>query len=449
MYFHRKLALMALAGLLAFSTAVHATALAPFIDLTEQGLTVSEDGEGLMNWDRVTPATLNVNVGGTVRFALLYWAGRERPCDFNGTACTFSQPYKDQQMVFNGTPLTGTVIGTESQPTSAGGPILNIGYFADVTAQVAAAGSGSHSFTFSDGNSGSNLWRLDGAGLFVAYTDGSNATFYRVIVWDNLDFAYGDDPTPGETRVTSPVTFSHGAAAFDRPAQLWLFAGDGEAGRPDETTISNNPTLFNVLDNIPDGPQWTTDEYTINIPSNTLNTVVQMHSRPVGQNPDSMLWEMAALRVPLPGGPEELPPAPPSCPTTVVTGPPAVATTTFSDNGSGLASLVVTRSDNADTVVPPFTPRHDRSGDGHLHQDRPEPAGAHRDPGDGRLRQRGDLRSGPRAPGARLRPAGQGRHRRRAPAREQGDHPQRQAGPRPGGDPRQRRQDAGCRPEER
>jgi hypothetical protein len=356
MYFHRKLAFMALAGLLAISTAVHATALAPFIDLTEQGLTVSEDGEGLMNWDRVTPATLNVNVGGTVRFALLYWAGRERPCDFNGTNCTFSEPYKDQQMVFNGSAVTGTVIGTESQPTSAGGPILNIGYFADVTAQVAAAGTGSHSFTFSDGNSGSNLWRLDGAGLFVAYTDGSNATFYRVIVWDNLDFAYGDDPTPGETRVTSPVTFSHGAAAFDRSAQLWLFAGDGEAGRPDETTVSNNPTLFNVLDSIPDGAQWTTDEYTINIPSNTLNTVVQMHSRPVGQNPDSMLWEMAALRVPLPGGPEELPPAPPSCPTTVVTGPPAVATTTFSDNGSGLASLVVTLSENADTVVPPFTP---------------------------------------------------------------------------------------------
>jgi len=357
MKFHRRFLFILLAGLLAVPAASHATALAPFIDLQEAGLTVSEDGEGLMNWDHTSPVNLNVNVGGNVRFALLYWAGRERPCAWNGTTCTFAQPYKDQQVVFNGTPLTGTVIGSESQPASAGGPILNIGYFADVTSIVSAAGTGNQSFSFGDGNGASNLWRLDGVGLFVAYTDGSDSTFYRVIVWDNLDFAYGDDPTPGETRVTSPVTFGHGAVAQDRTAQLWLFAGDGEANRPDETTISNNPTLFNVLDSIPDGAQWTTDEYTINIPANVENTTVQMHSTPPGQNPDSMLWEMAALRVALPNGDiEELPPAVPVCPTTVVSGPPAVATTTFQDTGSGLVSLVVTRSENADTVVPPFIP---------------------------------------------------------------------------------------------
>jgi hypothetical protein len=348
---------MILVGMLAFAAAGNTTALAPFIDLQEAGLTAVDDGKGLMNWDHTSPVSLNVNVGGTVRFALLYWAGRERPCDFNGTTCTFTQPYKDQQMVFNGTPLTGTVIGTESQPTSAGGPILNIGYFADVTSLVSAAGTGNKTFTFSDGNAASNLWRLDGVGLFVAYTDAANSTFYRLIVWDNLDFAYGDDPTPGENRVTSPVTFGHGAFSADRTAQLWLFAGDGEASRPDETTVSNNPTLFNVLDSLPDGEQWTTDLYTINIPANVASTVVQMNSTPPGQNPDSLLWEMAALRVPLPGGEiQELPPTPPTCPTTVFSGPPAQAVTTFQDTGSGLVSIVVTLSDNADTVVPPFIP---------------------------------------------------------------------------------------------
>jgi hypothetical protein len=225
-----------------------------------------------------------------------------------------------------------------------------------VTSIVAAAGTGAQSFPFGDGNTASNLWRLDGVGLFVAYTDGSDSTFYRVIVWDNLDFAKGDDPTPGETRVTSPVIFGHGATSSARTAQLWLFAGDGEANRPDETTISNNPTLFNVLDNSPDGSQWTTDEYTIDIPANVENTTVQMHSTPPGQNPDSMLWQMAALRVALNGDINELPPAVPTCPTTVISGPPAVATTTFQDTGSGLVSLVVTRSENADTVVPPFIP---------------------------------------------------------------------------------------------
>jgi hypothetical protein len=350
---HRKTAVLAFVlSLLALAAPGGATALAPFIDLQEAGLTVTEDGEGLLFWDRTTPATLNVNIGGTVRFALLYWAGRERPCNFNGSTCTFSQPFKDQEVVFNGTPITGTVIGTESQPASAEGPILNIGYFADVTSLVT---NGTN--TFSDGNAASNLWRLDGVGLFVAYINPADSTFYRVLVWDNLDFAYGDDPTPGETRVTSPVTFGHGAAASARTAQLWLFAGDGEANRPDDTTVSNNPTLFNVLDSVPDGPQWTTDEYTINIPANVDTTVVQMHSRPPGQNPDSLLWQMAALRVALPGGDfQELPPTAPSCPTVVVSGPPAQAITTFQDTGSGIVSLVVTLSQNADTVVPPFIP---------------------------------------------------------------------------------------------
>lgn len=355
---HRKVMrmLVIFLSLAALASPGGATALAPFIDLQEAGLTVVEDGEGLMFWDHTTPATLNVNIGGTVRFALLYWAGRERPCDFDGTTCTFSQPYKDQQLAFNGTPITGTVIGTESQPASAGGPILNIGYFADVTSLVSAAGFGNHTFNVTDGNLASNLWRLDGVGLFVAYTDAADSTFYRVLVWDNLDFAYGEDPTPGETRVTSPVTFGHGATSFARTAQLWLFAGDGEANRPDETTVSNNPTLFNVLDSSPDGQQWTTDDYTINVPADVDTTVVQMHSTPVGQNPDSLLWEMAALRVALPAEFEELPPTAPSCPTVVISGPPAQAVTTFQDTGSGLVSLVVTRSENADTVVPPFIP---------------------------------------------------------------------------------------------
>jgi hypothetical protein len=355
MTFHRRLTLWTLAGLLACAAVGNATALAPFIDLQERGLSAVADGKGLMFWDHTSPVSLNVNVGGNVRFALLYWAGRERPCNFDGTTCNFSEPYKDQEVIFNGTSLTGTIIGTESQPTSAGGPIFNVGYFADVTSLVSAAGTGSHSFSFADGNLSSNLWRLDGVGLYVAYTDASDSTFYRLMVSDNLDFAYGDDPTPGEVRVTTPVTFGHGATPSDRTAQLWLFAGDGEAGRPDNTTISNNPTLFNVLDSSPDGEEWTTDLYTINVPANVNNTVVQMNSSPAGQNPDSLLWEMVALRVPLPEGPiEELPPAPPECPAQVSFGPPTQLIVTFQDTGSGLASLVVTQSENADTPVPPF-----------------------------------------------------------------------------------------------
>src|SRR5215213_8020772 len=67
MVFHRRIivALIAALGLMAFAAPGSATHLAPFIDLQEAGLSVVEDGEGLMFWDHTTPATLNANVGGT------------------------------------------------------------------------------------------------------------------------------------------------------------------------------------------------------------------------------------------------------------------------------------------------------------------------------------------------------------------------------------------------
>jgi hypothetical protein len=349
MNFHRKMTLVILV-LLAFSAAAaNATHLAPFIDLQQQGLNWSNDGKGLWNWGG-GPVTLTVNIGGPVRFALLYWAGRERPCtlDGSGTTCPYTQPYKDQVMNFNGTPLTGTVIGDETQPVSAGGPILNIGYYADVTGIVSSAGTGSRSFTFSDGDSSSNLWRLDGVGLIVAYTDGTVLDTYRILIQDGLDFAYGDDPTPGENRVTTPVVFNHGTNFSNRSANLLLFAGDGDADRPDNTTISNNPTLFNIL-NSAQGPEYNTILTPINIPSGVGTTTVQMNSAPAGQNPDSLLWQVAGLRV------QQLDIAGATCPARVIAGPPTQLEVTVSDVDTGIQSIVVTQSDNADTPVPPFT----------------------------------------------------------------------------------------------
>lgn len=348
MKFHRKLLFMIL-GLLAFTAAANATHLAPFIDLQQQGLSMSHDGKGLWNWGG-GPVNLTVNIAGPVRFALLYWAGRERPCtlDSSGTNCPFTQPYKDQVMNFNGNPLTGTVIGTETQPASAGGPIFNIGYYADVTGIVSAAGTGSQTFTFADGDSLSNLWRFDGVGLLVAYQDGTDLNTYRILVQDGLDFAYGDDPTPGENRVTTPVVFNHGVNFSNRAADLLLFAGDGDADRPDNTTISNNPTQFNILNSL-QGPEYNTIPLSISIPSGVGTTTVQMNSAPAGQNPDSLLWQVAALRV------QQLDIEGATCPAHVIAGPPTQLVVTVSDVDTGLQSIVVTQSDNADTPVPPFT----------------------------------------------------------------------------------------------
>jgi hypothetical protein len=43
------------------------------------------------------------------------------------------------------------------------------------------------------------------------------------------------------------------------------------------------------------------------------------------------------------------------CPFQLIPGPPTQAIFTFQDTSAGLAEILVTRSENADTVVPPFT----------------------------------------------------------------------------------------------
>jgi hypothetical protein len=280
-----------------------ATTLQVALDIQGQGLSMVSDGAGLQSG----PGTVTVNIGGPVQAALLYWAGRDRPCPQSGGACVIpSQPYRDQVLSFDGNLITGTIIGTEGQPVSAGGPINNIGYLADVTNIVQARGTGSQSFAIADGDTASNLFRLNGATLLVIYTNPADTNSYRLIVFDGLDFAYGADPTPGPTQVTTPVTFNHGSGTAARQAQLLISVGDAEAGRPDEIDISNNPSLLNTLV-AAQGTAWDSPVLTINIPAGVSATTLQLVSAPVDQNPDSMLWELGALRVPLPA-----PPPPPS-----------------------------------------------------------------------------------------------------------------------------------------
>lgn len=362
---HRVSLLVSLAAfaLLLAPPPLAATALTPFIDLQEAGLTTTTDGEGLQTWDHTTPVDLTVNVGGTVRFALLYWAGSEYPCNFVDPDCTFVEPFDDQQMIFAGTPITGTEIGTETWEDNPGGERLAIGYFADVTSLVSAAGVGLHDFTFADGNLAANLTELDGVSLIVGYTDPIESAFYRVLVSDGVDFASGL-AAPGENRNTSAVTFNHGSYPEPREAELTLVVGDGDASC-DRVTISDEPDLINTLD-ASSGPDWDHDVRTIEIPADDGTTQVQVFAEP-----DDVIWQVAMLRVLAPQPTREpllaqlgLAPTtaggqvdsePPTCTITHDLGPPAVATDTIQDTGSGLAEIVVTVSENADTVVPPFT----------------------------------------------------------------------------------------------
>jgi len=285
--------------LMSVAAVTGATTLQVALDLQGQGLSVAAGGVGLQTIGAGS-ATVTVNIGGPVQAALLYWAGRDRPCPQSGGACVIpSQPYKDQVLSFDGNLLTGTIIGTEGQPVSAGGPINNIGYLADVTSIVKTRGTGPQSFAIADGDLASNLFRLNGATLVVIYSAPGDTNSYRLIVFDGLDFAYGADPTPGPTQVTVPVTFSHGSAAAARQAQLLVSVGDADAGRPDEIDITNNPSVLNSLVGA-SGVSWDAASLTVNIPAGVSSTTVQLVSAPVDQNPDSMLWELGILRVPLP-----------------------------------------------------------------------------------------------------------------------------------------------------
>ena len=281
---------------LALSAVVEATPLSIVLDVQGQGLKTSDGGVGLQGIGSGT-RLLSANIGGPVQAALLYWVGRDRPCPQSGGSCVIPfQPYKDQLLKFDGVLITGTVIGTEGQPVSAGGPINNIGYLADVTSIVQAKGTGLVQFPIQDGDTASNLFRLNGAGLLVIYTDPADTTTRRLIVFDGLDFAYGADPTPGPTRVTQPVTFNHGVTTAARQARLTIFTGDAVPNRPDRIDISNNPSLLNTL-NSSDGHSFDSDLIVINVPASVGSTTVQLFSEPRNRNPDSMLWTLAALEL--------------------------------------------------------------------------------------------------------------------------------------------------------
>ncbi len=292
--------LLTIAGHLA-ALALAATPLHPVYDLQGPGLSVVHAGAGFLDG---RARNLVVNVGGPVELALLYWTGRDRPCDQEepGGPCVLPSEglFKDQQLRFDGVLVDGVLIGSEVQPDTNAGPINNLGYMVDVTEIVADQPPGRQVYPVSDGDPASNLADLDGAGLLVVYRDPAVTRPARVIVYHGLDFAYGEDRTQGDTQVTDPFTFNHGATrAAARKGRLVIFVGDAVDFAPDRVDISHNASPSNQL-NGSSGRSWDADGFTVDVPARAGATTVQVFSEPVGLNPDSLLWVMAALWLPLP-----------------------------------------------------------------------------------------------------------------------------------------------------
>ncbi|HSG41051.1 MAG TPA: hypothetical protein VLE27_15545 [Thermoanaerobaculia bacterium] len=289
-----------LAGQLCAS-ALAATPLHPAYDLQGPGLAVAHGGVGFLD---VRSRNLVIHVGGPVELALLYWTGRDRPCEREEPEgpCVVPETglFKDQQLRFQGALVNGELIGSEFQPDTNAGPINNIGYVADVTETVADHAPGRQVYPVSDGDPANNLADLDGAGLLVVYRDPAVTRPARVIVYHGLDFAYGEDRTHGETQVTDPFSFNHGAARTSvRRGRLVIFAGDAVDFGPDRIDIGHNPSPANQL-NGSSGKSWDADAFQVDVPARVAATTVQLFSEPIGLNPDSFLWVMAALWLPLP-----------------------------------------------------------------------------------------------------------------------------------------------------
>ena len=100
----------------------HADPLNLVIDDTGAGLSLASAGVGLENLGSGTE-TVEINIGGPVISAHLYWAGRE---DEN---VSVSPAPEDQELIFEGMAITGDIIGSEIVPYQS----HNIGYRADVT----------------------------------------------------------------------------------------------------------------------------------------------------------------------------------------------------------------------------------------------------------------------------------------------------------------------------
>ena len=268
-----------------------ATSLTPnaSLGISGQGASYSSAGIGL---EAGSTGTINIDIGGAVISATLYWTGRQFP----NTNCNIPEPPNgaDDQLKFDGQAITADrLTGCEINYDSD-----NVGYASDVTDIVSAAGTGAQAFSV-EADDSPHMSKLLGAGLLVIYTDQADTTFYTVTVAEGLDFAYiyGE---PAAARVTEPVIFNYAGADFDREASIGIFAGDGEVDRPDRVQIDTT-SILNDIDSSA-GLSFDDDVFNgVQVLAGASSTSVQLFSETNAELqtlPDSLLWQLGILRIP-------------------------------------------------------------------------------------------------------------------------------------------------------
>jgi hypothetical protein len=209
------------------------TSTGPSLTFLPDGLSVSNTDVGEFGYGGMRGSGIGsidvTGVAGPVFRAFLYWNGPTNSTDPNSNA----------SVDFNGTPITGTNIGTASDNNWQ---YLNgQSYRADVTSLVTGDGNYSLSDFIKTDESNSIVSDINGAALVVLYNDGNAADDRNVVIWNGNDSNVTLGPpynTDGwdETLDNVPYSGSPGAS-------LDLIVSDGQNIFDDDALVVNGTTI--------------------------------------------------------------------------------------------------------------------------------------------------------------------------------------------------------------
>lgn len=303
-----------LAGLVVLTVEVRADGtetLGPASVPIPRGSGFVEGGTGLLT----QPGSISVDVpaDATVRQVLLYWAGQQPGPP---------SPTRDNTIRIEGIEVNGELIGG---PTNFFADIWTSSFRADITF-LNLVHPGPNDLVVDGLDFG---YRDDGAGILVIFDTG---TEINIEVRDGNDNAFLGFNPPLDTTV--PQTFVFAPAKKDRPAQLSVFVGSVNDGRPRPNAIvqmtstsshsehtklagkeSFAPVCYeahggqtvlavNELDS-KDGREWDTLTLEVNIPAGASDLTVQVLSYDDGSGnlPASLTWVTTAFAIVEPDSP--------------------------------------------------------------------------------------------------------------------------------------------------
>lgn len=170
---------------------------------------VAEFGVGGMRGSGTGTITVS-GITGAVAHAFLYWHGPTSSTD----------PASNAAVTFNGTPVTGTNIGTASD--NNWGFANSQSYRADVTSLV----TGNAGYALSDfRKAGPPVVDINGVSLIVFYDDANSSNDRNVVTWNGNDsnVAFGSDPALWDETISGVPYPGSGAASLD------LVVSDGQS----------------------------------------------------------------------------------------------------------------------------------------------------------------------------------------------------------------------------